>query len=353
MRVPIKPQDSNIEDMGHGPIRLGVIRGGRGADYDVSLKTGDTILKKLRETGESDYKVFDILVDKNDVWHVGGREVNPQYLKDHIDLAWIAMHGESGQNGHVQAMLEELMIPYLGADPISSELTYHRGRMKKRLADIGLQTPKHFELLGVYTGDMNDEDERRTYIESKAVEVFRAMPGPWTVKPLMSDFSNHNYVAKNYQDLVTALSVLSRDVDDVLVEEYMQGREVSSGVVEGLRDQERYTVPVHEYVYDEDILPPEKKMNGDYDHVPMHRTSKKMKDLIHEMAETLHDEFGMKDYSMSEFRITPKGIYVTEIDSHPPLHDDSQLLKSLDAVGISVEEFILHQLERLKKKGKN
>lgn len=353
VKVPIKPQDGN-DLQKEIPTRVGIIRGGSGPEYEMSLKTGSEILSVLRSKGNQDYKTVDILIDKNNVWHVGGKEINPRYIKDYVDLVWIATHGENGSNGEIQALLEEFSIPYLGSDPVSSELTYHRGRTKDRLKNLGLMTPKHYELRNVYTGDIINEEERRHYIEKRAMEAFRSMPGPWIVKPLGGGSSMYTYLAKSYSDLVTAISVVSRDVNDLLIEEYVQGREVVSGVVEGLRNRNKYVIPAHEITHDNDIFSHRKRVEGDFNFFPLHRSSQKLKEIVHNLTETLHDEFGMQDYFSANFIVTPKGVYVTNIDSLPPLHEHSLVFKGLDTVGVSPEEFITHQLKRLidKRKGR-
>ena len=92
-------------------IRVGVVRGGPGHEYEVSLKTGQSVLKYL---APEKYQVKDILITRDGTWHVNGLETTPDRLTPQVDLIFNALHGEYGEDGEIQALLDDLGIPYTG-----------------------------------------------------------------------------------------------------------------------------------------------------------------------------------------------------------------------------------------------
>lgn len=335
---------TSFEDLFKGQTRIGVIRGGQTPEFELSLKTGAEILKRIHN--KHAYQAVDILIDRQGVWHANGKEINERYLQDYIDLAWIAIHGD---NGSIQHHLETLRIPYLGSDPVTADLTFNRGRLKQRLKDLGLQTPSHIQLESMYTGDM-DDDMREHYVEEKAFEVFGKLPGPWVVKPVAFSARFHTYLARTFPELVTALRIISMDVDDVLVEEYISGREFVGGVVSDFRGQEKYTVPPHEIRHGKDMFTHHTSRLGEFEMIPASRISPKTKELIEKLSQELHSDFNIDDTAVFHFIMSPKGLYVISVQDSPELHENAPLFKGLESVGASPDDFIFSRLARLLKK---
>lgn len=336
----------SISSLFSGRTRVGVIRGGATPEYELSLKTGAEILKRLQNRHA--YDACDVLIDRNNVWHVNGKEINPGELSEYIDLAWITTHGDAGQ---VCSHLESLDIPYLGSDSVTSELTYHRGRVKQRLKDLGLQTPEHIQLENMYTGDM-DEDTREGYVQDKAMEVFGNLPGPWVIKPVAFSARFHTYLAKTFPELVTALRIISQDVDDVLVEEYISGREFVSGVVPEFRGEEKYVVPPHELQYEKELFTHHSGRLGEFNLIPASRISPKIRELLEKLSKEIHEDFNLGDTGVFHFMVSPKGVYVISLQDGPELHDHAPLYKGLDHVGATPDEFIHSRIARLLNKKK-
>lgn len=334
----------SFEDLFSGKTRVGVIRGGQTPEFELSLKTGAEILKRLNK--KHAYNVVDIMIDKQGAWHVNGKEINEKFLSDYIDLGWITIHGD---NGSVQHHLETLQIPYLGSDPVTADLTFNRGRLKQRLKDLGLQTPEHIQLEDMYTGDMDDEMRDR-YVEEKAFEVFGKLPGPWVIKPVAFSARFHTYLARTFPELVVALRIISMDVDDVLIEEYIQGREFVSGVVPELRNQDKYVIPPHEIRHGKELFSHHTSRTGDFEMFPASQISPKIKDLIEELSQALHEDFNLDDAAVFHFIMSPKGLYVISVQDSPELHEHSPVCKGLEHCGISTDELIFSRIARLLKR---
>jgi len=339
-----KYQSTSFSDVFSHQTKVGVVRGGQTPEFELSLKTGAEILKRLQN--KHAYKVVDVLIDRDGIWHVDGREINEKFLADYIDLAWLTIHGD---NGSIQHHLETLKIPYLGSDPVTADLTFNRARLKQRIKDLGLQTPDHIQLENVYTGDM-EEDMRERHIEEKAFEVFGKLPGPWVVKPVAFSARFHTYLAKTFPELLTALRIISLDVDDVLVEEYIQGREFVSSAIPEFRGKEKYIIPPHEVRHGKEMFTHHTSRTGSFEMIPAIQISPKIKQLIEELTHELHNDFNLDDTAVFHFIMSPKGLYVISVQDNPELHEQAPLYRGLEYTGSSPDEFIFSRVARLLKR---
>src|SRR5690606_33101558 len=99
-------------------LTVGVLRGGPSHEYDVSLASGKAVLQQMPE----DYLPIDIFISKNGEWHTDGLVRKPESILRGIDVVFNALHGQYGEDGQVQRILEEIGVPYTGSDTIASAL---------------------------------------------------------------------------------------------------------------------------------------------------------------------------------------------------------------------------------------
>jgi D-alanine--D-alanine ligase len=322
-------------------IRVGVLRGGVGPEYNVSLETGSYVLSHIPR---HKYQAIDILVDHDGVWHKNGIPFQPHDLADYVDVVFNALHGADGEDGRIQKFLESLNIPFVGSDSLPAALTGNKLATKERLRSIGYQTPKYTVLHDL--SKFSDGIEKLNHIRRKAMEVFQKMRGPWIVKPILGSASTHTYLVTTFSELISLLDFLSDTFSEILVEEYIQGKEVVSAILDGYRNESHYAMPVHEVVQRHDVPQAGPRPMG------LHRVYVVGKDgtqkkKIEDMTRDIHAEFGMQDFSLVEYIITPKEeIYVLEVDSVPILSRDMPMHSMLESVGISEAEFIDHLISR-------
>ncbi len=324
-------------------IRVGVLRGGIGPEYNISLETGSYVLTHLPR---QKYRPVDILIDRDGMWHQNGVAMEPERLIDHVDIIFNALHGVDGEDGRIQKFLEDHGIPFIGSDSLSSALTGFKHATKDRLKAIGYKTPKYAVLKGLFI--QADDAERLNHIRRKAMEVFKKMPGPWIVKPILGSASTHTYLVTTFAELVSILQHLSDTFNEILVEEYVEGREVASAILEGYRNEAHYAMPIHEVTRKniEDVEGP-KALGLHRVYVVGNSLEMKQKKEIEEMTRNIHREFGMSDYSLVEYIISPtKGIQVIEVDSVPILGHGAALHTMLESIGMGESEFIDHLICR-------
>ncbi len=322
-------------------IRVGVLRGGLGPEYNISLETGSYVLTHLpREK----YRPVDILIDRDGIWHQNGVAMKPDALLDHVDIIFNALHGIDGEDGRIQKFLEEKGVPFIGSDSLSSALTGFKHVAKDRLKAIGYQTPKYAVLKGLFI--QANEAERLNHIRRKAMEVFKKMPGPWIVKPILGSASTHTYLVTTFAELVSILQHISESFSEILVEEYVEGKEVASAILEGYRGEDHYVMPVHE-VARKNISENEGPKSLGLHRVYVVGNTLEHKKKIEDMTRHIHKEFGLSDYSLVEYIISPtRGIHVIEVDSVPILGHGAALHTMLESIGMAESEFIDHLISR-------
>ncbi len=311
---------------------MAVLRGGPSREHEVSLKSGHTILSNLPKER---FSARDIYIDKQGIWHERGIPTTPDRVLRGTDVALIGLHGEYGEDGEVQKLLEQFGVPYAGANSFASYVAMHKVLAKEKAREAGLLTPK-------YAYVENDSD-----IAAIAREVNRTFLQPVIVKPVRWGSSVGVSIVHGYAPLEAAVRTLMEEgAGGVLIEEVIKGTEATAGVVEGLRDEALYGLPPVE------ILPPEKdffsyeaKYSGASRELCPGRFSKSVTDELITQARTMHQALGLRHYSRSDFIVSPKGIYYLETNTLPGLTSESLLPKSLASVGVTLPEFFTHLVD--------
>ena len=310
-------------------LRVGVIRGGIGHEYEVSLRTGSSVLKNL---DKHKYQTRDILIDKAGLWHLDGLPIDPHSLAGLIDVAMIALHGEFGEDGQIQNLFDRLQIPYTGSGHIASALGMNKILSKEAVAKAGIKIPVGLEI------------QKGADSQQSARQTFNKISPPWVVKPVDRGSSVGLYLAKNIDELAEAIEKSFEFSDKVLVEEYIKGREATCGLVEGLRGQELYPLfPI-------EIIRPggaliwnyNDKYSGETNEICPGNFSEEQKKEIQEMSLAVHRALGLRHYSRTDFIISPRGIYFLETNTLPGLTDESLLPKALLSAGVNYSDFLDH-----------
>jgi len=126
-------------------LTVGVLRGGISGEHKVSLQSGANILENL---SHDRYKTLDIFIDKEGVWHRRGIPIKPAYALRTIDVVINALHGEFGEDGSVQRILERSHVPYTGSGVEASWICMNKGITQEFLRERGIKVPQH-RILGV------------------------------------------------------------------------------------------------------------------------------------------------------------------------------------------------------------
>lgn len=311
---------------------VGVLRGGPSSEYEVSLKTGASVLEHL---DKNKYEPRDLFISRGGEWHAHGVAVEPEKALKGIDVVFNAMHGEFGEDGRVQRQLDLLGVPYTGSNAFASAVAFNKAHTKDAVQKLGVKVAHGMVI-------ENGQDD----IEALAHKLFRSFPHPAIVKPVAGGSSVGTQVAHSFLGLEDALQIAFAVSPKVLIEEYIKGREATVGVVDNFRNEQTYALmPV-------EIIPPshqpffnyEAKYSGETtERVPGNFTDAEKAEL-ERIAKAVHEGLNLSHYSRSDFILSKRGIYFLEVNTLPGLTSESLLPKALNAVGSNLTHFIDHVL---------
>lgn len=317
--------------------KVGVLRGGPSSEYEVSLKTGKSVIDSLTDR----YEVLDIFIDKSGVWHYLGVPIMPEKVFKRVDVIFNALHGAYGEDGTVQKLLDCYNIPYTGSRALASAVGMNKVLSKKVYKNFNLKTPLY---MTVTATDCSDRE---------LLKLFKSFPMPVVVKPVSGGSSVGTAIAKTLADLESAVSDALKYSKEALIEEFIAGKEATCGVVDEFRDEEIYSLlpveirkPTGSAFFDYQA-----KYGGESQEIcPGNFTAKEKKE-IQIMAREAHKALGLRHYSRSDFIIHPRrGVYILETNTLPGLTSESLLPKSLKAVGCSLPDFLDHLITLALKK---
>ncbi|MEK7683806.1 MAG: D-alanine--D-alanine ligase [Verrucomicrobiota bacterium] len=185
----------------HSALRIAVLLGGPSAEREVSLKSGAAVAKALRSLGHEVH------------------EVDPRHgelsLPAGIEVVFLALHGTYGEDGTVQQQLENLGLPYTGCDSEASRLAFNKILTKRRCLEAGVPTPA-FEVL-----------------HSPAASWPMGWKPPVVLKPARQGSSVGLQFVLRVEDWREALAEAFRFDAEVVMEEKIEGRETTVGILDG------------------------------------------------------------------------------------------------------------------------
>lgn len=319
-------------------IKVGVLRGGPSSEHEISLKTGKSVLLNLPEK----YSGSDVFINKEGNWHLNRRPSDPERVFRSVDVIFNALHGQYGEDGKVQRLLERFGMPYTGSGVVASALGMNKVLAREEFKKADLKAPRDI---------VADADNGSL---KEAGRIFKTISPPWIVKPISGGSSVGISVAMSLPDLIRALDAAFGLGQKVLVEEYIMGKEATCGIIDDFREEKYYALPVIE------IIPPPKfgffnydaKYSGETKEICPAGFSLSVKKEIENMARKAHNALGCRHYSRSDFIIAPPKkineppqIYILELNTLPGLTEESLVPKALSAVGASYGEFLDHLIK--------
>lgn len=321
-------------------LRVAVLRGGPSEEYDVSMKTGEGVLGALdRER----FEPVDVVITKGGEWLVSGRVSKPESVLHLTDVAFLALHGAYGEDGQVQRMLDRLGVRYTGSRAYPSAIAMNKMMTKDLLRDHNIFMPQHM-IVG---------QENKGALQGMVGAIGELFGPKYIVKPIASGSSVGVEKVESLLMLHEALEKALGQYDSVLVEECIDGKEATCGVINNFRGKDVYVLPPIE------IVPPSSskifdytvKYDGSTEEICPGRFRREEKDEIERVARLVHEVLGLSQYSRSDFMISPHGeAYFLEVNTLPGMTAESLMPKGLDAVGSSYKEFVEHLIEDALKK---
>ena len=334
-------------------MKIVVLAGGTSTERDVSLISGSNIYRALKKKGheailvdlylgyegalpvnedlfkadvEWDKDVTAISAEQPDLSHLkelrkdGGKSLfgpNVLTLCNMADIVFLGLHGANGEDGRVQAAFDLMGIPYTGTGYLSSALAMDKSLSKQLFRAAGIPTPK-----GITAKNGQQIDPA-------------SVPYPCMVKTTCGGSSVGTYRVEKPEDLPKALDDAYSFGDDVIIEQFVSGREFSVGVVDGKAYPIIEIAPIH----------------GFYDYKNKYQAGSTIEtcpadlpaDLTRSMqhyAEMVFEALGMRSYARMDFMLDTETLemYCLEANTLPGMTPTSLLPQEAAALGMSFED---------------
>ena len=315
---------------------VGVLMGGPSAEHEISLASGRSIAVAL---GHSSHCVRPIIVAKDGAWMVFGKRLASGSALAGLDAVINALHGEWGEDGQVQLLLQAHGVPYTGSGPFASALAMDKWISRTIFKEHGLATPQSV-LVTNYPGEHSFEN---------ASHILVKLPqGPWVVKPVSRGSSVGVSVVDEVSMLPSAFDHVFEFQDKALVEEYLSGMEVSCGVLEDNQGVP-HALPVSEIIPQKNryrFFDYDAKYSGETEEITPARIPSLLALKVQDAALKAYFAIGCRHYARVDMVIVENEPMVLELNTLPGLTPESILPKQVEAIGLSFISFLEHLLER-------
>ena len=290
--------------------KIGVLCGGSSQEREVSLRTGDAVYKALVFLG--------LNVSKLDV----DRDIALRLAKERIDLAFIALHGKLGEDGTIQGLLEIMGIPYTGSGVLASALALDKVYTKEVFSYHNLPMAKYKVL------------EKRV---KTAGNILKELDYPVVVKPAREGSTIGVTVVRERSGLDSAINLAFGYGNKILIEEYIEGREITVGI---LGDE---PLPVIEIVSKTAFYDYQAKYEpGMSNHIVPAKLRREQYELAQSLALSAHSALGCRGATRVDMVMDGEGkIYLLEVNTIPGMTETSLLPEAAVVAGIDFKQLVV------------
>ncbi len=292
--------------------KIAVLCGGPSSEREISLRSAKNVLAALKRQGYENAELIDI--DKN---------IAKTLLDKKIDIAYNAMHGRFGEDGCIQGLLEIMEIPYTGCGVMSSSLCMNKEHTKNILKSAQIPLIKSVLL------QKNDDYAAK----------IKDLKMPLMLKPVSEGSSIGMFKVNNLEEFKEKIEKSFEYNQDVMVEEYLEGKSMTVGVLE---DGERtFATEILEFRPKNEWYDFEAKYTaGMTEFILPAEISDEMTQKVKEIAVKAFQICGCRGVSRVDFLLADGIPYVLEINTSPGMTDLSDLPAQSAAMGISYDELV-------------
>lgn len=322
---------------------VAVVMGGYSDEYKVSLKSGQLIYDSLdREL----YNVYKVVILKDEWYFLDDREQKVPINKADFsvdlesgftvkfDVCFNIIHGKPGENGELQAYWDTIGQKYTGCGFYQSALTFNKKDTLAVLSKYGIPSAKSIYLRN---GESVNESE-----------IISELGLPLFVKPNQSGSSLGISKVKEPSELKAALDFAFAEDDEILIESFLNGMEVSVGVVDF--NGETIVLGITEIVPHKEFFDYEAKYEGASEEITPARIDDETRQKVENIAKKAYNSLGMSGFSRSEFIIMNGTPYMLEMNTNPGFSPASILPQQAKIYGISIKDLCGNEVEKALKK---
>jgi D-alanine-D-alanine ligase len=317
--------------------KIAIIMGGYSSEYEISLQSGQVVFETLNPEKYEAYRIHvfkdkwvyvdtkdaEFPVDKNDFSvMVDGKKIT-------FDCVFNAIHGTPGEDGFMQGYLELLNIPHTSCSMYQAALTFNKRDCLSVLKPYGIKTATSYF---VNQGDVIDVDK-----------IVAKVGLPCFVKANKAGSSFGVTKVYKKEAIKEALDVAFKEDDEVIIESFLDGTEVSVGVI--TYKGKVKVLPITEIVSNNDFFDYKAKYLGESQEITPARLSKEQEKKVNKVAKQVYEVLQMKGFSRSEYIFKDGEPHLLEVNTVPGFTRASILPQQAAAAGISLRELFENAIE--------
>ncbi len=316
---------------------VAIIMGGYSSEYAISLKSGAVVKKHLKD---SRYHCYGIVISEKEWVHSnddGERypvnkhdfSITVKGQKIIFDCVFNAIHGTPGEDGLLQAYFGLLNIPQTSCDHYQAALTFNKRDFLSAIKPYGIKSATSYFL---NYGDKIDGDE-----------IIDTVGLPCFVKANRAGSSFGISKVYQQQDLKDAIDKAFAEDDEIIIESFLDGTEVSVGVI---RYKGNITVlPMTEIVSENDFFDYEAKYQGKSQEITPARITSAQEQKVAAIAKNIYEKLKMKGFTRSEFILVEDEPYILEMNTTPGLTEESILPQQAKSYGLDMQQLFESAIE--------
>ncbi|MCC6599522.1 MAG: D-alanine--D-alanine ligase [Crocinitomicaceae bacterium] len=316
--------------------KIAVVCGGYSGESTVSLKSADMVMNNIDRSKYDAIKVIidrkkwvaeiegaEVSVDRNDfsVTHNGSRH--------YFDGAFIIIHGTPGEDGLLQGYFNMIGLPYTTGNVLNMSLTFNKKATTRALGQMGFTVAKSILLV-------KNEPYSLSFIS-------QSLGLPCFVKPNCGGSSIGTSRVNKAEDLHLALDKAFKEDEQVIIEEFIRGTEVTCGVI--IHHGKITALPITEIVSKKEFFDFEAKYQGASDEITPARLEPDMYQHIQNTSEDIYKKLDCRGMIRIDFLIRAKEVFVVEVNTVPGFTEASIIPQQALKMGINKTELITAVLE--------
>ena len=322
-------------------MKIGVLFGGPSSEHEVSVTSGQGVVSNLDSTR---YEVYPIFLDRDLNWFIPAVPLSIEakqkfdsasYIKKNsiegihgpgkrdfppLDRVFNALHGQFGESGHVQGVMDYLGIKITGSPLMGSAVAMDKQLSKEVLSHAGIRLPQGVEL--------KKEDLDTFDADSIAYPVF--------IKETTGGSSLNVGRANDAKSALEIINNLFKDCSSLLIEELIEGREFSCGYIEECD----VLSPTEIVVADGRFFDFEAKYKGESQEITPADCPEEWTKSMQELAKVCHEKLALKVYSRTDFLIRNNEIFVLEVNTLPGMTPTSILPQQAKLIGMTYSDLL-------------
>jgi D-alanine-D-alanine ligase len=306
---------------------IAILTGGDSAEYDISILSANTVLQHLNSELFKGY----IIHLKNDKFTAFIKEIKIDVDKSNFtfevenkrisfDAIFMALHGSPAENGLIQPYFDNLNIPYTSSNAKVSALTFNKYECNKKLKELGFNSATSF----LYKKENNIVEQ----------EIINRVKLPCFVKPNGAGSSFGISKVKKKEDLKKAINSALQHDNKVLIEQFIDGIEISCGVYTNKNNTQ--VLPITEIVTENEFFDYQAKYEGKSQEITPARISKKLTIEVQKLTTDIYKAMELSGICRIDYIIMNEKPYIIEINTIPGFTEESIIPQQVKSANLKL-----------------